>query len=434
MGIGVKIFLVFLYTLFTIDIFFRENILLRYSNLIFFIFFFTYILLKNNVRVFLPKLNSKNIIYYFFILLLIISIFRSGLPSHSSYRIIPIFILWLITLLFINLILIHYSKKDQFEKVLNYVFLSPSLYIILNLFLYLVGVQNPLNLYAAIAESKMALLFGINTERVLFPISSGINHFGVITGLSLTILLLYKKYYLEYKYKKLLVYGLIILNLIVLILADSKTALIMPFFVYVLIHLLENFGQLQKIKWLPFLLPFMPVLLLLSLQLISNTELANLISRRPGDIESATGRNIIWGFLVSGLSNFDFSDIIGYGQYGHVTYGITEKWQYFFSNSTDTKTMSGHNMSLQLIYDIGYLGFMIFMFLNYHMLNILIKLKHIYRINYVLIGSIIYLLVIGTTESSISLYFKENLILYMFIVVYCMILSTKNNANYRCHT
>lgn len=205
---------------------------------------------------------------------------------------------------------------------------------------------------AANLPSATLAIFGIDTNRVLFPLSFGVNNFGAPAGLVLTygLVRLRKNNFLP----RLGVLGTVIFIVVpasCVLLTDTRAALISS-----IVAVSFAFAGLRY----GFILMFGAALGLIYATTILRTVDFPLIAfalnrESSGDIFS--GREIIWFEAISELSNFDASHLFGYGGFGQFTSGVSRGYSALlegFGNNSDLTSL--HSGLLQTVFDSGYAG------------------------------------------------------------------------------
>jgi O-antigen ligase len=175
----------------------------------------------------------------------------------------------------------------------------------------------------------------------------------------------------------------------------------------------------RALRWIVPLTPILPLVLLLLLTQVARSPVGAFLSRRPGDIESATGRTLFWAAAVQELREPAPIHLVGWGQYGQATSGVSGAWRHWFlSYVGEAELMSLHNMSLQLVFDTGYLGYLMVLFSFWWLIGKFARWSRggEFRTYHTLIALLLYYLFIGTTEASVSLFFTENLLMIYLIM------------------
>jgi O-antigen ligase len=110
---------------------------------------------------------------------------------------------------------------------------------------------------------------------------------------------------------------------------------------------------------LPILLLSAPAIILFIVGQLGS--LSSTFSRNPGDFVTATGRSKIWSIVGQFLSHPHVEDLIGYGAYGQVRSGVSAQYAYLF-HIEHPEFVSAHNIALQTVLDMGYIGLAVFVF------------------------------------------------------------------------
>lgn len=244
--------------------------------------------------------------------------------------------------------------------------LSPAIFTALNIILYFViGRERliPEELLSARVINYNQLLgsLGIVTPRlVVVPAIAGANSIGSVAALG--IFAAYVVFDREWRNaRRLIVLGavavLILLNTVTILLAESR-AIIVWLALFIVAY------RLMSLKWLTTaaksLLAFSivsPIVLMNFFNALGSTSAGSLISRTRDsgvDLGVGTGRPIIWKAALDRLEYFEVTQLIGYGHYGHFAAGVGNRLLWMFSG--DLGSVQLHNVTLQNIYNIGYLG------------------------------------------------------------------------------
>jgi len=148
----------------------------------------------------------------------------------------------------------------------------------------------------------------------------------------------------------------------------------------------------------------------------SEQSCQTLISSSSGAL---TNRTIIWKFVVNDLEKFKIIHLVGYGFRGQIISEISRNYACLFSSYTNSIYSPSHNFWLQLILDIGYFGVIITIVL---LVYLILKLTRLFVIErdygyFAFLNILIYLISVGSLESSISPDWHSTFILLIFIAV-----------------
>lgn len=395
---------------------------------------------KNGIRL------SKSGVAAFtaFVLLWSIALIRTVFNdfTFASIYILGNFLAWLILVLFVILAFIN-AQDDQRHLLTKAMVYSVGFYIGANLLFYILGIIPPDTLYLAHYPSQMLSFLGISSFRVLFPMASSINGFGTLAGLGVSgLFFLFKT--VKHWGEKIIVGMLLISCVIVILLTDARGALIFSIFSIVLVCLPKQF--FKWLRWTPFLLSLLLPLVFL---LLPNTlgEKFDFLDRPQtvwekqedptlenqcdlitgGSSGFLTNRTIIWQFAIEELSEIKWIHLPGYGFRGQAIAGLTDKYSCLFSSYENREFTTAHQVWLQTIIDLGYLGF-VAMLLAFiwivHKLS-LEKVQNSKRVEVSLLAMVLYIFLAGTLESTIYPDAFEIFCMISFILI-AMIFPTRS--------
>lgn len=356
-----------------------------------------------------------------FIILLIISFFRTNqLKSGVVYSLtksLKVLMTFTATLSFLNI----NSEKTLFKNNDNYFFKVisiPIVFVLLNLIFKLISYDIfgfvKLSPELGVANT-LYFISGFEIERLPFPLSNGINNYGSFLGGALVLSF---SFFLTTKDKLLKSYSLIIsiINLICLLLIDTRTALI----TFILISLSTTFFKVSKhlniSRKLVWLVGLLPLVLVLTGFLLKNVELFSFISRNDdNEVGSGNNRNIIWTFCLQEVLAYKPIHLIGFGEFGQVGSKISNLWAEDFALYDNAIYTSAHNTTLQLFLDIGYIGVFGYYSLLIVSSNYIYKMYKISKESYLIIfqNFLLYISFIGGTEAINS----HSSTFYLFIII-----------------
>lgn len=338
---------------------------------------------------------------------------------------------------FFTIFVIFRNMEDR-SVLVKMVLYGYSIYILANLVLHVLGVQPENTLYLAEYPTQMLSHLGFPSNRILFPMADGINNFGLLTGAVMVGLMNILRKKLG-AWEKIFIFLLILVCFSVILLTDSRGGLLFSILA-IAITFIPRKG-LAVLKWIPFLGSTMPLLFSVfapaflakyfgflnrssigwDSRATSPTELACVESMKSsGNLLS--NRTVIWSKVVGGLSNFQPIHLIGYGFRGQITSGISAQYACLFASHIDSLMATSHNIWLQLILDIGYLGLLItLIFLILTMIRLQHFLEGEHQEYFGLMGIVIYIIMIGSLEASVSPDFFEIFVLLIFIATLLVI-------------
>ena len=370
------------------------------------------------------RIVSANKTLLIFIFLLIISYLRNNNPHLVLISTIPnLVVFMLFTSVFLLLGKYYISKEftDSPKFIVNFVVIPYLLFALTNFILYYLKIKVTEKILEEgdTGGAVMLSYFGISLQRVIFPLVNALNEYsiyiGSIFGLSLWLSIVYKK-------QKFLLLFTTFVTLAVLLFVDSRAALLYPVFFVIISYIIYKFN-FKRIKllfpFLAFLVILGPILLVNLLPAISgNSAVSTALSRHTNDIATGNTRFAIWSMATETFKNFDPIQIVGYGQTGHYGSGASLRWQYLFNGWKYSDMKSPHDTALSVLFDIGYVGLIIYILLIYQSLK---KVSVIWASKPIVAGALfiflLYNIVEGIGESLGNFDLLNYLYLFIMIVI-----------------
>jgi len=214
--------------------------------------------------------------------------------------------------------------------------------------------------------NKMLSWVGITKERIVFPFSGGLNNFGIMACMC------FVAWALQFSaartlVKKLFALGLAGVGLCGVVLTDTRGMFLVAALAISLSVAGSRFaGVRNRLKWLPYALPLVPLILIGMIESISYLGLADLFQREGQfalRLGLASGRDVIWKAVLHTFTSFDPIQIIGYGTYGQITSGASKEFSWVFLQIGGLTAASVHNATLQVLVDVGYVGLIVWIIL-----------------------------------------------------------------------
>ncbi len=240
--------------------------------------------------------------------------------------------------------------------------LAPLCFVSINLSLYVVGFKFPSSQVETNVNNgpaQLLSLLGIHTSRTnTLPLSPGLNGSGEAAVLALVICMVLA--YRDRGWLRRVCLAGVAVSLISVLLTDSRGPLAYGLLALLIFVFLPKLAK-RAVAFVPMLLPIWPAIILFVAGHLGS--LSQKLNRGPGrgSFETATGRSEIWAIVVKFLSHPHFEDLIGYGAYGQIRSGVGFKYAYLFSYSVHPEFNSAHNIALQTILDMGYIGLGLFL-------------------------------------------------------------------------
>lgn len=325
------------------------------------------------------------------------------------------------------------NRKDQLKRGILY---AVGAYVSFNVVLHLI---NPGFLqatqrfsriygYSDFGNSAMLAAIGIQKGRVLFPTASGVNAMGPIAGAALIVgifMLLEKKGSYQ---NKLLGLFFIMTAVYALFSIDSRFSTFSALVTILIIFLMPR-SSLKYLLLPAAISPAFPLILLNLSESLVELGLLTPFSRGSSDVITFNSRAFAWDSAINALSHdLSFSHLLGFGIYGQQISGVVTGYARYFRVSNP----SLHNYSLQYIFDTGYLGLGLFLLLYgivFYKLATL-SLKSNQNTDLILVALLMFILIVSTLETAITIYNEE--VFIMFLMIVCAALPTKIYHNQAC--
>jgi hypothetical protein len=344
-----------------------------------------------------------------------------------------LFIIWTLGGLFF-LSILNVSNQKDLLRLIKAALYSFGVYVMVNLGLYLVGINPGNDFYLIKYPAQMLSLINIESSRVLFPMASGINSYGIMVGATLVGLAMLLKSKLSI-FEKAMVLFFILSSLVSILLTDSRGALVFSIFTLVIMNLQWKLFRIAR--WIPFLVSigaitiftFSPQTLHGSLSFMNRPSMREESQQITGEIseckallDSTNGvlsnRPIIWHFGIEELRFFKPIQLVGYGFRGQVISKVSTQYACLFSSQLRSNFASLHNIWLQLAFDLGYFSFLVILPL------LILAIKMIDMISLqsntlefpALIAILLAIISMGSMEASLSPDYIELFILELFVL------------------
>lgn len=369
----------------------------------------------------LIKLVRKSWLLCLFVFLTSVGLLRSNLPDkfflYTFYKVATVYVFYFNSIYVLNFLV----QNNDIRKIMKLLIVPFFIFGIINLLLYLIGLGE-----ASDIPSILAQLFGMpDVNRVRFFLVSGINSYGVINGLFLAVSLICFYFKIFNRIHSLLY---ILVFFLVAVLTDSRGAIIFSVVSIAISWIIEKRRSFLFLKLLPFIMVLAPVLLVILLPQLATSGFFTNISRGDNDIASGNTRFIIWGII--GLDFFNGSGLtfLGLGEGGIYKISSIMSLTILFEgleDSTGKVLIHPHSSLIAMILDYGVLTLIVFISVLVTSIKGLIK-SVTYNPKLFILASImlIYLVLIGSTESFIGFYYPNVMITYLFVL--CLLSSLMN--------
>jgi hypothetical protein len=408
---------------FPIALGYRYNFFFRgigLSPILFALFLNIIYILKNDIKIQIDK--KLLLLFSLFLLVWIQAIIRTAFISTIIDALFIIGNLLAIFTLGLFIFVSYYAHQDLDQQMLlrKGVIYACGLYVTLNLVFYFIGIDSHDQLFLTKFPSQMLNLLGVKTYRVLFPMTDGLNNFGSLAGVTLIGHFQLLKSH-STKVEKVLICIVLIACLSAILMTDSRGALLFSIGSIILVSIPKNLFNF--LRWSPFIISILPLLLIAYAPgILSNTTswtnrpssgwTGNQAAISNGACQEAveksagvlTNRPIIWESINNELKDIKMIQLIGYGYRGQVVSSVSDSYSCLFASYSNPKNASAHNIWLQTILDIGYIGLIICLALLLYLILKLTKLNYMtgHHIYFALLNILLYIILIGSLESPLS--------------------------------
>lgn len=373
--------------------------------------------------------STHHVFFAFFMALIFLCYCHGAVNQTIDFDGLVYRLFWLLCF-FAIFFVINIVVEDPLQLA-SLILLSAVLIVLANTFLFFLDVAgDPLQEFTdrtVVRKAMMASMFGFEIERARFSLASGVNSFGMVACISFLVgwfLFFRKNVGFSQRLPMVIV---MLLSLVAIFCVDSRASLLMCVFGAVVFPIMF-FLLRGRIAYLTIIIPFLPIFLVLFLQLFGG-EFGQFMSRDGSEASNLSARGIIWTLSLQKLSDLDIMDFVGYGLYGQKTAEVSTQFVNFgFGRIADFDLISLHNSYLQMIFDVGYIGFAVFMLVNYFAVVKLVRLWDLSgsHWDYILLCVFFAFLVYGTIEVVMTPY-HEAFPFYLFILMYAFFVNSSKN-------
>ncbi len=402
---------------------------------------FFFVIFKNLLFLFTNKTVrfNKRILagLFVYMCLLGISVVRSYFSqSFSLSTTFGNYLIWCTFASFSFFVFTRSSNQKKSRNLKKAIYYGIVIYVAVNVITYFLGLSNQDELYITSRPAIMLQFFNIISSRVLFPLASGINSFGIIAGASLCISVLLSVYSKSIKDKIIGITGSGF-SIFAILVTDCRGSLFFAIFTLCIALILPK-KIILIFRWLPIFAPLIPFIYIFIQRNIPFWIIQGLL-RTPffGNVDLLSGREYIWTTIINHFEEFRFLHLFGYGYHGEAISGLAQDYSYLFTNFVNSEWVTGHNYFLQTLLEIGYLGILIALWL---LIKITTSLANELEedpneiTNIVLFFLMIYFILAGTTETVLTTYHLE--LFYIFMLIFGSVganrsFSRKSVSNYK---
>lgn len=378
---------------------------------------------------YIPVKNVKGFFYFFsFLLLMIISLWRTSSFLNSDLSVIKNTLSIVLLPLYLYCLYLYKARNSElFEERLFFVLIHAlGIYCTINLLAFI------LNPTFGGGTSTMFTLLGINSTKVVFPLypNSHSNLVGSTGGFLVVLCLGYIQNVKSLSQKdKRTLYVYLFSGIVVTIMGDSRGTVFGILFTVLSLYFFIKIKKYKLLKYSVLLVPVSHVLFIFTLQFAANSAVGSEIARGKNDLATGNSRKFIYMAANRELADFKPLHMVGYGEYGIYGAGLTK---YYMSNfgytSKESRLISSvaHNTSLQAIFDIGYIGLIIYLLLLFTFFSQSQTLFEKGYLHFMLATYfLLYLIITGVSETRFGNYSPfQN---FLFIIVAFIAINSYNN-------
>jgi O-antigen ligase len=332
---------------------------------------------------------SKHFMSYMLLIFISVGLIRTnGTIFTEANDLLTVVIFVIIFILFH-----HIARKDDSFK---YVMYSLFGLLLMNIVFVILGFKND-SIYkvesAAPAIILSKIIPGSNFHRQLFPVSTGVNNYGVEIGL----LVLYFILKMSNSYLNKIFAAVCV---ICLLFSDTRSAII-----FIVLILLFQFWQTRKSIIIKILIIFVAVVATQALSLSA-------ISRdNAQDAKTLNSRYLIWSVAALKTTSLTTSEtLFGLGRFSSVPLGINNLVDLGYV--TNDEYISYHNNFFQFYFDWGLLGLIFMLYLFVWALRKSYRTKQ--QTTFFLL---LYYIGVGLTEATVSYHYQSMLVIFLFLVI-----------------
>jgi hypothetical protein len=301
------------------------------------------------------------------------------------------------------------------KEGVSYILAAVTLYLLFNVALRAAGWSSTVNDdVAADMVARMLFSLGILSERVLFPTASGVNSFGIAGGIAVAggIAGLRDGGGVA---RKTLFAASALIGAYVALRTDSRIALASAMLAGAAALLLPM-HRLRAVRLSVVFIPVLPIAIAGIAIAVAQWIDATALVRNPEELLSAGQRIFVWTAVAQELQSFRLEHLWGFGFFGQTASMVVQRFGDVVGDGYDTSRLSAHNMLLQNILDIGYIGATSVLFLLWQSIDRVEHLPTLQRRPFIAI--IVFFLLSGGTEASPTAYFRESYVVLLLLVGY----------------
>lgn len=239
---------------------------------------------------------------------------------------------------------------------------SLSVYSLLNILLIVLGVRNSLADRQYLTNAGDGLLFGIlglRVSRLPLPIGGAINGAGLPVAIGVAIGIVIAVYAKERRVRRFaMLVG--VSSFLCVMITDSRGGAFAALIAASIIIVMPR-SRLVAARWLAIAAPVFPLALTAATVALGGSAWLMALSRSADANSGAlSGRPLIWAVVAAHFSRFEPVHLIGYGALGQIASRVGDKYASVFERDYESANTNGaHNIVLQALLDVGYVGALI---------------------------------------------------------------------------
>ncbi|MDI9880067.1 O-antigen ligase family protein [Flectobacillus longus] len=309
-----------------------------------------------------------------------------------------------------------YGRYEEVQMLLQKVAIYPFiLFCLINLALYFLQIKIDDSEVTSYQEAGPALLlskFGIEMLRVKFPLVTGYNTFAALVGLVFLLQVLITIFN-PFSLVKIFCCTVLLCTLVPI---DSRVSIFVPLIIICLTFIFKKISSpfiCNLYSTVPYIYFIFPIMLVSIFPLLTG-NIADV--QREDDSEFI--RFTIWAISLKVFAAFDIYHLIGYGEFGHYGSNASKQWASIFTSWTNNNLITTHNSVFSILFDMGYIGLIIFIKLNFEITSKVRKYFPVLReVAFIVGGIVLFCSIVGSTESLIGFYFPNFLMYFFFVIV-----------------
>jgi len=388
-------------------------------------FFLTVAVVLPRIKVFVvflvsllsARLTKNEVVFSAYCFLIFVAYGRS-ITVPELVQSISVSLAFFIVVFALCFTLVRSAALRRDAEFIPLVLYSCHVFIIVNIVGYLIGFRGEIDFINSgdYGEAKLLALFGFKIGRVLFPFSPGLTTFGVVAGASFVVALV-SFFEVKNVVHKWFNFFMIFVSAMALLLVDARGTimfLMIALAVYAFLRIRDNI-HLSSFVMLPLSFLFVALLFVVYFATSSGSEVGGELSR-GGYLLS--GREVVWISALSLIYEEPLSLVFGFGYMGQYISGASELYAFMFDSwGGESGFFSLHNFFLQMIFDMGVIGYMFFyssLFLGVN--KILRNSAYFGGYSVVVVMYFVYCIVSGTSESSVNVYSFLTFAPFLFVL------------------